>query len=196
MLLSESCLLVGLCISQSLTDFSKASGSSGSTVGDSTHLNTGFLSPLVPNHASSKQQFTFSPSILLSRPDESSDSSPQHTRPTSLHPHQGGNGSTPIVPAVNYPIGAVSPSSESDGGLGEEFVTSTPIKSNKENMHGARGMDGGGGVAGGGGAWSPNILQTSGGTRRHFLRETNDVRNFGLISLKYIDLGTKLHVIP
>ena len=66
----------------------------------------------------------------------------------------------------------LSPSSDSDVGLGEEFVTSTPIKRDKENMHGARGADGGGG-----GAWSPSILQTSGGTRRHFLRETNDVRN-------------------
>ena len=57
-------------------------------------------------------------------------------------------------------------------------MTSTPIKRDKENMHGAhRGAECGGGVAGGGGgAWSPSILQTSGGTRRHFLRETNDVR--------------------
>ena len=58
-------------------------------------------------------------------------------------------------------------------------MTSTPIKRDKENVHGAhRGVDGGGGVAGGGGgAWSPSILQTSGGARRHFLKETNDVRN-------------------
>ena len=56
-------------------------------------------------------------------------------------------------------------------------MTSTPIKRDKENMHGAhKGAEGGGGVAGGGGAWSPSILQSSGGARRHFLRETNDVR--------------------
>ena len=81
--------------------------------------------------------------------------------------------------AANYPVGTLSPSSESDVGVGEEFVTSTPIKRDKENMHGAhRGTDGGGVVAGvGGEAWSPSILQTSSGTRRHFLRETNDVRN-------------------
>lgn len=53
-------------------------------------------------------------------------------------------------------------------------MTSTPIKSNKENVHGSRGANGGEGVSGG--AWSPSILLTSGGTRRQFLRETNDVR--------------------
>ena len=182
MILIWSELFIGLYISQSLTDFSKMSGSSGSTAEDHTHLNTGFLSPLAADHAHSKQQFTFSPSIFLSRPGEdSSNPSPQCSRPTSLHPpHQGGgNDSTPVVLATKCPVGTLSPSSESDVGVGEEFVTSTPIKRDKENMHGAhRGADGGGGVAGGGGggAWSPSILQTSGGTRRHFLRETNDVR--------------------
>ena len=169
-------------ISQSLTDFSKLSGSSGSTAGeDHTHLNTGFLSPLAADHAHSKQQFTFSPSIFLSRPgDDSSNPTPQQPRPTSLYPpcQGGGNRSAPTILATNCPVGTLSPSSESDAGVGEEFVTSTPIKRDQENMHGAhKGAEGGGGVAGGeGGAWSPSILQTSGGTRRHFLRETNDVR--------------------
>ena len=175
-------MTIGLFISQSLTDFSKLSGSSGSTAAeDHTHLNTGFLSPLAADHAHSKQQFTFSPSIFLSRPgDDSSNPSPQQSRPTSLHPPRqgGGNRSAPTILATNCPVGTLSPSSESDAGVGEEFVTSTPIKRDKENMHGAhKGAEGGGGVAGGGGgAWSPSILQTSGGTRRHFLRETNDVR--------------------
>ena len=169
-----------MLVLQSGTDFSKTSGSSGSAAEDQTHLNTGFLSPLAADHTRSKQQFTFSPSIFLSRPedDSSSNPSPQRARPTSLHPppHQqeGGNHSAPVISAANFPVGTLSPSSESDG-VGEEFVTSTPIKTDKENMHGAhRGTDGGGGVAGG--AWSPSILQTSNGTRRHFLKETNDVR--------------------
>ena len=65
-------------------------------------------------------------------------------------------------------------------------MTSTPIKRDKENMHGAhRGTNGGGGMAGGGGgeAWSLSILQTSSDTRRHFLRETNDVRNLNRFPL-------------
>ena len=87
----------------------------------------------------------------------------------------------PVISAANCPVGTLSPSSESDVGVGEEFVTSTSIKRDKENMHGAhRGTDDGGGMARGG-AWSPSIVQTSGGTRRHFLRETNDVSSGFLI---------------
>ena len=108
---------------------------------DSTHLNTGFLSPLAQGNSdhTSKQQFTFSPSIFLSRPDESSRPTPQHMRPTSLLSGNRHLGSSTLAPPVHYPVGPSSPSSESDGGLGEEFVTSTPIKSNKENIHGAGG---------------------------------------------------------
>lgn len=146
--------------------------SASSSGGDSTHLNAGFLSPLAQG-SSDQKQFTFSPSIFLSRPEESSNPFPQHARPASLfgNSRQGGIGSAPVIP---HTLGPLSPSSESDGGLGEEFVTSTPIKSNKENLHGAGGRQTEGG-GGGGGGWSPSILQTS-GARRQFLKETNDVR--------------------
>ena len=166
-----------LHIFQSLTDSSKLSVSSASG-GDSTHLNTGFLSPLAQGNSdhASKQHFTFSPSIFLSRPNDADEPSPKHARPTSLlggDLRQGGIGHAP----GNYPVGPLSPSSESDGGMGEEFVTSTPIKSNKENLHKSGGRSSEGGEAtggGGGGGWSPSILQTSGG-RRQLLREANDV---------------------
>ena len=163
---------------QSLTDSSKLSTSSASG-GDSTHFNTGFLSPLAQGNSdhTSKQHFTFSPSIFLSRPDSSDDPSPKRARPNSLssgNPHQGGIGHA----SGNFPVAPLSPSSESDGGIGEEFVTSTPIKSDKENVHRSgkkEGGDGAVGGGGGGGAWSPSILQTSGGSRRQFLKEANDV---------------------
>ena len=161
--------------------------------GDSTHLNTGFLSPLAQGHSdqASKQHFTFSPSIFLSRPDESLDPSPPRKRPTSFSgggSRQGGIGSAPIVPSGNCPVGPLSPSSESDVGLGEEFVTSTPIKSNKENLHGHSGrpLEGVGGAVGV--AWSPSILQTSGSARKQFLREANDVSKInGLLNCSFVE---------
>ena len=151
--------------------------------GDSTHLNTGFLSPLSQGYTdpATKQKFTFSPSIFLSRPNLSSDPSLQVG-----NSRQGGIGSAPVVLSANYPAGPLSPSSDSDVGFGEEFVTSTPIKSNKENLHGSSNvshpLEGGGG----GGAWSPGILQSSGGARRQFLREANDVSNLTYTCTMYV----------
>lgn len=156
------------------------------------HLNTGFLSPLANEKSSTNKELGFSPSIFLSRPNDShtdnmqsSTSSPPSSAPIPI-PR-----SDSISNAEDHDFGESSghleqlrPRSSSSGynsdscarggdhlnssRNGEDFVTSTPIKIDKENLRKRRGStEDEEGVG-----WSPTILHNSG--RKH-LREANDV---------------------
>lgn len=162
-----------------------------------SHFNAGFISPLSNEKLSSKD-LGFSPSIFLSRPDNShSDSLPPHS---SNSPPS----STPVsIPRTDTSSGhdrrdqsrhmecarwSSSPGYESDCPHGDsmdhlssnvsnnknrdDFATSTPIKVDKENFK--RGS-GSGTEDEEGTLWSPTV-QHSGG-RKH-LREANDVSCF------------------
>ena len=89
---------------------------------ESPTLNVGFLSPSSVEKSPSKlKQLTFSPSIFLSRPERTSASI------LSTSEHSSASGSLIMS----------SPNSEPESGSGingSGFVTSTPIKSDKENV--------------------------------------------------------------
>ena len=119
-----------------------------------THLNADFPSPLAKDSSTfNVQQPTFSPSIFLSRPD--------HTSITS-HSLTSDPSESSILPTVS--VLSASPVSDEEGmasgetGIKNSFVTSTPIKGNKENLRER---------------WSPTILRKA-GSRRH-LKDTNEV---------------------
>lgn len=144
------------------------------------HLDSGFLSPHSNEKSSASKELTFSPSIFLSRPDHTlSMSSSDHTHSsTSSIPIPRTEAATIAAAAPPSRLTArfsVSPSSDSDcvhslsdttDNDGGSFVTSTPIKSGKEN-HARSDSDEG---------WSPTILLSK---RRRHLREPNEVRSVG-----------------
>lgn len=157
------------------------------------HLNTGFLSPLANEKSSLNKELSFSPSIFLSRPDnssamQSSTSSPPSSAPipiprsdsssnvlnldcraTLRHLEQLGPGSSSLgYDSDSCGRDGSMPDHLNNSGNGESFVTSTPIKNDKENLMSRKGStEDEEGVG-----WSPTILQSSG--RKH-LREANDV---------------------
>ena len=99
--------------------FSKESGSSGSAVEDSTHLITSPASVL-----SNSRPFLWATVHVLSSKFMTNLWTPplgeQDLRPSW---YLRGGWSASVAKSVNFPVGVLSPSSESDG---QEFLTSTP----------------------------------------------------------------------
>ena len=138
-----------------------------------THLDAGFVSPLSSEKSSSAgKNLAFSPSIFLSRPDHMSisDHAPNTTHSSTSSGPTPNKSESSAPPRIRF---SVSPGSESDSHAlsdteGASFITSTPIKSGKENtMRGGSDSDE---------MWSPTILLTK---RHRHLKETNEVRERG-----------------
>ena len=119
---------------------------------ESATLNVGFLSPSSVEKSPSKlKQLTFSPSIFLSRPERTSASILNNSEHSSVS-------NSLIMSSPNS-----EPESGGSGISGSGFVTSTPIKSDKENVLNISPL-----------RWSPP-LQSGSNKKKHLRQEQIEV---------------------